>query len=145
MAIIPIGKQNTKAFTSLESEAQTQRGFIEKHTSIAYPSRTVDDDQDDEMPEPIQTTSAEKRKLDETAEELRVPLPVTTFSHASSTRPENETYEQLTRFTIQARIARTRAEAPQDVSSTFLRARMVDVHGENKERLLMTKNGEGKF
>ena len=34
-------------------------------------------------------------------------------------------------------------EAPQNVSSTFLRARMVDVHGENEERTLMS--GEGKF
>ena len=87
----------------------------------------IDDDQDDEMSEQTQTTSAEKRKVDETAKELRVPLPITTLSlsHANSTRPENETQEQLTRFMIQARIARTSAEAPQDVSSTFLRARMV--------------------
>ena len=42
----------------------------------------------------------------------------------------------------QAGIARTRAEAPQDVSSMSLRARMVDVDQENKERMSMTKNGE---
>ena len=65
------------------------------------------------------TTSAEQRKVDETAKEARAHLPLTTFSNASSARPENETHEQFTRFTIQARIARTRAEAPQDVSSTF--------------------------
>ena len=68
-----------------------------------------------------------------------------TFSDPNSTRPENETHEQLTWFTIQARIARMRSEAPQDVSSRFLRARMVDVRGENRERMLMTKNGEGKL
>ena len=70
---------------------------------------------------------------------------ITTFSHTSSSRPEDETHEQHTRSTIQARIARTRAEAPQDVSSMFLRARMVDVHGEDKERMLMTKTAKGHF
>ena len=135
----------TNDSTSLVAEARAQRGFINEHTSIADSSPTVDDDQDDEVPEATQTTSAEKRKVDETAKEVQALLPITTFSHASSTRSENETHEQLIRFVIQARIARTRAEALQDVSSTFLRARMVDVHGENKERMLMTKNGEGKF
>ena len=47
-------KTQTKDFTSLVTEAQTQQGFIDEHTSIADPSRSVDDDQDDEMPEPIQ-------------------------------------------------------------------------------------------
>ena len=60
-------KTQTKDFTSLVTEAQTQRGFIDERTSIADPSRSVDDDQDDEMPEPTQTTSAEKRKVDGTA------------------------------------------------------------------------------
>ena len=68
-------KTQTKDLTSLATEAQTQRGFIDEHISIADPSRTVDDDQDDEMPEPTQTTSAEKRKVDETANELRAPYP----------------------------------------------------------------------
>ena len=52
--------------------------------------------------------------------------------------------EQLTRSRIQARFARTKAEVPQDISSMFLRARMVDVHGENKERMVITENGENK-
>ena len=60
-------KTQTEDFTSLVTEAQTQRGFIDERTSIADPSRTVDDDQDDEMSEPTQTTSAEKRQVDETA------------------------------------------------------------------------------
>ena len=55
--------------------------------------------------------------------------PITTFSHASSTRPGDETHEQHARFTIQARIARTRA----------------DVHGEDKEKMLVAKSGERKF
>ena len=55
-------KTQTKDFTSLATEGHTQRGFIDDRTSIADLSRTVDDDQDDEMPEPTQTTSAEKRK-----------------------------------------------------------------------------------
>ena len=109
-------KTQTKDSTSLATEAQTPQGFIDEHTSIAHPSRSVDDDQDDEMPEPTQTTSAERRKVDGTAEELRALLPRTTFSHANPTRLENEIHEQLTRFTIQARIARTRAEALRDVS-----------------------------
>ena len=135
----------TKGSTTLATEVQTQQGFIDERTSKTDPSRTVDDDQDDEMSEPTQTETAERRKTDETAKELRAPLPLTTFSHASSTRLEDETHEQHTRFTIQARIARTGAEAHQDVSSMFLRARMVDVHEENKERMLMTKKGERKF
>ena len=138
-------KTQTKDFTSLVTEAQTQRGFIDEHISIADPSRTVDDDQDDEIPEQTQTTSAEKRKVDEKAKELRAPLPIITFSNANSTRLEHETYEQLTQCTIQARIARMRAAALQDVFSTFLRAKIVDMHGENKERILTKENGEGNF
>ena len=135
----------TTGSTSLATEAQTQQGFLDERASIADPSRTVDDDQDDGMAEPTQTMRAEKRKMDETAKELRALLPITTFSHASSTRPEDETHEQLARFTIQARIARMSAEASQDVSSMFLRARTVDVHGEDKEKMLGTKSGERKF
>ena len=70
--LLVFGKTRAEDFTSLVTESQTQRGFIDEHTPIADPSRTVDDDQDDEMPEPTQTTSAEKRKVDETAKELRV-------------------------------------------------------------------------
>ena len=70
--------------TSLVTEAQTQRGFIDEHAPIADPSRTVDDDQDDDMPEPAQTTSVEKRKVDETAKVLRVLVPISTLSHTSS-------------------------------------------------------------
>ena len=60
----------TKDSTSLAIEARAQQDFIDERTSIADPSRTVDDDQD-EMPEPIQTTSAEKRQVDEAAKELK--------------------------------------------------------------------------
>ena len=95
-------KTQTKDFTSLVTEAQTQRGFIDEHISIADPSRTVDDDQDDEIPELTQTTSAEKRKVDEKAKELRALLPIITLSNANSTRLEHETYEQLTQCTIQS-------------------------------------------
>ena len=132
----------TKDFTPLATETQTQHDFIDEHFSFADPSRFVNDDQDDEMPEPTQTTRAEKRKVDETAKELRTLVPLISFSQESSTRPESETHEQLTQSTIQARIARTRAEALQDVSSMFLRARMVDAPGEEKERTLTTKNGK---
>ena len=119
----------TKDSTSLATEAWAQQDFIDERILIADPSRTVHDDQDDDMPESTQTTSAVKRKVDETAKERRVFSPITIFSHANSTRLENEPHEQLTRFTIQARIAKTRAESRQDVSSTSLRARMVDARG----------------
>ena len=86
----------TEDSTSLETEARAQRGFIEGCTTLAEPSQTVDDDRDDEMSEPTQTMNAEKRKVDETAKESRAPLPITTFPHASSTRPEDESHEQHT-------------------------------------------------
>ena len=125
----------TKGSTHLATEAQTQRGFIEEHTPLAEQSRTVDDDRDDEMPEPTQTMNAEKRKVDETAKELRALLSITTSSHASSSRPDDETHEQLTRSTRQARITKTRAEAPQDVPFLFLQARMADMRGGNGENV----------
>ena len=59
-------KTQTNDFTSFVKEAQTHRGFIDEHTAFADRRRTVDDDQDDEMPEPTQTTSSEQRKVDET-------------------------------------------------------------------------------
>ena len=57
-----------KGSTPLATEAQTQRSFIEERASLAEPSRTVDGDQDDEMSEPTQTMSAEKRKVDDETE-----------------------------------------------------------------------------
>ena len=119
--------------TPLATEAQTQRGFSEDRIPLAERSRTVDGDRDDEMSEPVQTINAEKRKVDGTAKELRAPLPITTSSHATSSRPDDETHEQLTRFTKQARITKTRAEAPQDVSILFLQARMTSVEGVVRE------------
>ena len=65
----------TEGSTLLATEAQTQRGFIEDRTSLAEPPRTIDDDRKDEMSEPTQTMNAEERKMDETAKELRAPLP----------------------------------------------------------------------
>ena len=100
----------TKSSTPLAADAQTQHGFIDERTPLADPSRTVNDDQDDEMSEPTQTTSAEKRKVDETAKELRAP---------SSSRPADETHEQLTRSTKQARTAKKGVETLQDVSFLF--------------------------
>ena len=70
----------TKDFTPLATETQTQHDFIDEHFSFADPSRFVNDDQDDEMPEPTQTTRAEKRKVDETAKELRTLVPLISFS-----------------------------------------------------------------
>ena len=129
----------TKGSTPLATEAQTQRGFIEEHIPLAEPPRTVDDDRDDEMPEPTQTMNAEKRKVDDTAKALRAPLPTATSSHASSSRLDDETHEQLTCSTKQVRITRTRAEAPLDVSFLFLQARMADMRGGNEERMWMMK------
>ena len=50
--------------------------------------------------------NAEKRKVDETAKELRALLPITTSSQASSSRLDDNTHEQPTRSTKQARITR---------------------------------------
>ena len=116
-----------------------------KHSPLAEPSRTVDDDRDDEMSEPTQTMNAEKRKVNETAKESRAPLPITTSSHTSSSRFDDETHGQFTRSTKQARIKKTRAEAPQDVSFLFLQARMADMRGGNEERMLMKKDDERKL
>ena len=114
----------------------------EEHTPLAEPPRTVDDDGDDAVSEPTQTINAEKRKADETAKVLRAPLPRTTFSHARSSRPDDETHEQSARSTKQARITKTRAEAPQDVSFLFLQARMAGMRKGNEERMLMMKDDE---
>ena len=70
------------------ADTQTQQGLIDERTSfaiptIADPSGTADDEQYDEMTEPAQTTTAEKRKVDETAKELWALLPITASSHAS--------------------------------------------------------------
>ena len=71
----------TKSSTPLAADAQTQQGFIDDRGSldiptIADPSRTADDEQDDDMSEPTQTTTAERRKVDGTAKELRALLPM---------------------------------------------------------------------
>ena len=125
----------TKVSTPLATEAQTQRSSIEEHTPLEEPSRTVDDDRDDEMSEPTQTMNAEKRKVDGTAEELRGPSPITTSSHASSSRLDGETHEQLSRSTKQARVTKSKAEAPQDASFLLLLARMADMRGGNDDEI----------
>ena len=81
----------TKDSTSLATEARTQRGFIEGRTTLAEPSRTVDDDRDDEMSEPTQNDECRKAKggRNSKRKELQAPLLPTTFSRASSTRPED--------------------------------------------------------
>ena len=106
----------TKSSSPLAADAQTQNGFINEHVplhkpTVADPSRTADEDEDedqrdDEMPEPTQITSAEKRKkiqTDETAKELRARLPKAASLYASSLRPSDETQEQFVRSSKQAR------------------------------------------
>ena len=68
----------TKSSSLRAADAQTQEGFIYERASlhnptVADPSRTADehedeDERDDEMPEPTQITSAEKRKEIQTDE-----------------------------------------------------------------------------
>ena len=77
----------TNSSSPLATDAQIQQGFIDERASLntttADPSQTADegDDEDgwdDEMPEPTRTKRTEKRKeiqTDETAKELRAPLP----------------------------------------------------------------------
>ena len=105
----------TKSSTPLAADAQTQEGFIGERISlcistIADPSGTANDERDDEMSEPTQMTSAGKRKVDETAKELRASLPKPASSHASSLRLDDETQEQLTRSGKQARTTMTGVE-----------------------------------
>ena len=91
------------------------------------PSRTADEgedeeERDDEMSEPTQTKRTEQRKkiqTDETAKELREPLPIADPSHASSSVPSDETQKQLERSLKQARTARKGVETSQDVSCLF--------------------------
>ena len=57
----------TKSSTPLAADAQTQKGFIDERTSfdiptITDPSRTADDEQDDEMSEPTQNDECREAK-----------------------------------------------------------------------------------
>ena len=120
----------TKSSSRLAADAQTQQGFIDERAAslhnptVADPSRTADEDvdedeRDDVMSEPTQITKAEKRKeiqTDETAKELRAPLPKADSSHASSLRLVDETQEQLARSAKQARTTKMGVEKLQDVS-----------------------------
>ena len=77
----------TRSSSPLATDTQIQQGFIDERAQLnpttVDQSRTADegedeDERDDEMLEPTQLTSAEKRKkiqTDETAKELRAPLP----------------------------------------------------------------------
>ena len=70
-ALLAFHCMQTKSSTPLAADAQTQQGFIDERASldiptVAYPSRPADDEQDNEMSELTQMTSAEMRKVDET-------------------------------------------------------------------------------
>ena len=83
--------------------------------TVVDQSRTADEDvgedeRDDEMSEPTLMTSAEKRKADETAKELRASLPTADSSHASSLHPDDEAQDQFVRSSTQARTTKTRVE-----------------------------------
>ena len=136
-----------------------QQGFIDERASldistVADPSRSADDEQDDEMSEPTQMTRAEKRKADESAKALRASLPIAASSHASLLRLDDETQEQLVRSAEQARTTKTGVETPQDVSylcqkghcehlrNGFLQVRMAGMRQSNKKKLLKKKDGE---
>ena len=98
----------TTSSSLLAADAQTQQGFIDERASlniptIVDPSRNADDGQVDEMSEPTQTSTAEKRTVDEAAKNYGDLLPITASSHASSLRPDDETQEQFTRSVKQAR------------------------------------------
>ena len=106
------------------------------------------------MSEPTQMTSAEKRKVDETAKELRAPLPITAPPYASSLRSDDETHGQLTRSAKQVRTTKTEIEALQDVSFLlqkdhcehqrhgFLQVRMAGMRKSIRKELLKKKDGE---
>ena len=89
--LLAVHYTQTRSSTPLATDAQTQQGFIDEGASLdvptfADPSRTALDEQG-EVSAPTQMTSAEKRKVDETANELLASLPTTASSHASSLRP----------------------------------------------------------
>ena len=110
----------TKSSASLAADAHTQQGLIDERNSIdiltaADSSRIVENEQDVEMSEPRQITSAEKRKVDETAKELRALLPRAASPHASSSRSDTETQEQFATSAKQARTTKTGVETLQDV------------------------------
>ena len=117
----------TKSSTPLAADAQTQQCFIDECTSLdtreaADSSRVDEDEQDDEMAGSTRITSAEKRKeihMDESAKELRASMSITASSHASSSRPDDETKEQLVRSAKESRTTKTGVKALQDVSSMF--------------------------
>ena len=105
----------TKSSSPPATDTQIQQGFIDERASLDLttvdPSRTADEGEDedergDEMSEPTQITRIEKRKdfqMDEAAKEIRAPLPIADSSHASSSRPSDETLEQPERSSQQAR------------------------------------------
>ena len=158
---------HAKSSSLLAADAQTQQGFIGERAplhnpTVADPSRTADEDEDederdDEMSETTQITKAEKRKkiqTDETAKELRAPLPMAASSHASQLRPADETQEQLVRSSKQARTSKKGVETHQDVSYLFqkvhcehqrhgfLQVRMLGVRKDNKKKVLKKNDGE---
>ena len=63
---------------------RTSRAASLDSPTSADPSRTADDEQDDEMSEPTQTTTAEKRKVNEAAKELWALLSITASAHVGS-------------------------------------------------------------
>ena len=107
----------TTSSSPLATDTQIQQGFVDERAPLTLttvdPSRTAnevedEDERDDEMSEPTRTKSTAKRKeiqTDETAKELRAPLPIADPSHASSSGPSDETQEQLERSSKQARTA----------------------------------------
>ena len=127
----------TQSSSPLAADAQTQQGFIYERASLHNPtvfdhSRTADgdvgeDERDDEMSEPTLMTSAEKRKADEIAKELRASLPTADSSHASSLHPDDEAQDQFVRSSTQARTTKTRVETLQDVSFLFLKGRIANI------------------
>ena len=99
-------------------------------------------------------TSAEKRAVNETAKELRASLPITTSSHVSSLRLDDETHEQLPRSVKQTRATKAEVETLQDVSfqfqkghcdhqrNGFLRVMMAGMRQSNNKKQLKKKDGE---
>ena len=157
----------TKFSVPLAADAQTQQGFIDERVSLHDPkvadsSRTAgedvsEDEQDDEMSQPTQMTSVEKRKeiqMDETAKELLASLPKGASPRASSLRSCDETQEQLIRSAKQARTTKKGIETLQDVYFLFqkghcehqrkglLQVRMAGMRQSNKKKLLKKKDGE---
>ena len=152
---------HTKISSPLATDTQIQQGFIDERAPLnpttVDPSRTAheggdEDEQDDELSEPIQSKRTAKRKefqTDETAKELGALLPTTDSSHAFSPRSSDKTQEaampqpqrrEWRRFKMSHICSRRSIVNIRE--TVFLQVRMAGMRKSNKKKVLKKKDGE---